>query len=226
MRYLIPIIWAFTAIPVVGQDGSSSHRNEWKAGEPVPTEKMTEMQATGATGCVVPHGHTFSRATFSQVLNAWDVGFIDLQGCPIDDRMCDEIAGLHSLEELVLVGTWITDDGLKRLCRLKNLRVLDLRGTQISDDGITSLIRINRLREVDLRGTKVTRDGAARLRAHRPNLLVLSDHELRVTLQAIAGPLMWRSSTTHAQLSENLAIRLSSKVVAFTDDPPDQRGDQ
>ncbi|MFG0297695.1 MAG: hypothetical protein ACF8PG_17460, partial [Maioricimonas sp. JB045] len=135
---------------------------------------LSWTQTTRAVECVVSLGHPFSPSTFQQELAARGVGFIDLQGCPVDDGMCEQIARLHSLEELMLVGTWITDDGLKPLCRLERLTVLDLRGTRVSDDGISDLIRIPSLRVVDVRGTRVTVDGVSRLRAHRPEVLVLS----------------------------------------------------
>lgn len=98
----------------------------------------------------------------------------DFQGCPIDDRKCELLARIPTLEVLVLICTRITDSGLKPLRRLRRLRELDLRGTRISNRAVAHIVRMVNLRIVDVRGTRMTANGIARLRAARPELLVLT----------------------------------------------------
>jgi hypothetical protein len=45
----------------------------------------------------------------------------------------------QSLETLTLVGTQVTDAGLKELKELRRLRWLDVRATQVTDAGVREL---------------------------------------------------------------------------------------
>lgn len=55
---------------------------------------------------------------------------------PITDGDLRHLAGIESLQELMLAYTDITDEGLHHICGLPRLRVLDLWGTRISDEGL------------------------------------------------------------------------------------------
>ena len=56
-----------------------------------------------------------------------------------DADLKKKLAGLKSLESLLLSGTQITDAGLKELAGLKSLSTLWLNSTQITDAGLKEL---------------------------------------------------------------------------------------
>src|SRR5262249_9233811 len=60
----------------------------------------------------------------------------------VTDGTLKELAGLKSLQELILIKTEITDAGLKELARLENLQTLNLYATMIKGPGLTDLARL------------------------------------------------------------------------------------
>ena len=173
MRRLLVLTGIAAAFPVFGQERLNGPRPESPAELPVTRQLAKRTPSLAALSEAIRREHPLAKGTSQCDQHGGAVGFLDLQGCPVDDRMCEDIAQVHSPVELNLVCTWITDDGLKPLSRLPALRELDLRGTRISDDGVADLARINSLRVVDVRGTKMTQAGVDRLRADRPELVVL-----------------------------------------------------
>ena len=88
---------------------------------------------------------------------------LDLSGTQISDRGLVHLTGLTHLEELNLDGVSMTDAGLPQLAELSNLRVLYLTGTRISDAGLVHLQRLTHLQELYLFRTGVTAGGLAQL---------------------------------------------------------------
>lgn len=173
MKCLTLLMGGVAAVAAFGQEEPGSHRVEHTAKKPV-----TLLLASRIPEIPVPSESLRLR----QLLETQPVkhdpktnvsSVLDLQGCPIDDQLCEDIAKVHTPVKLSLVCTWITDDGLKPLSRLTTLKELDLRGTQISDDGVANLARITSLRMVDVRGTQMTKAGVDRLRTSRPELIIL-----------------------------------------------------
>ena len=111
-----------------------------------------------------------------QIVDKQQVKVLDLQGAALDSQGWEQVARNAGLEELLLVGSRITDEDLKSFRNLKRLLVLDLRGTQISDRGIEELAKYPKLQYVDLRGTHVSHAGVQTLRTKRPNIFVVMDH--------------------------------------------------
>src|ERR1700687_2390248 len=75
------------------------------------------------------------------------------------DYILREMVALTEVEEIDLMHTGISDDGLKSLAGLKKLQRLSLYGTVASDAGMKELSELTRLRSLTLDRTKVTDDG-------------------------------------------------------------------
>jgi len=174
MRCLLTLIGVVVAFPAFGQQEPSGHRFEHAVKKPVAPSAAHRLPVMATPWDTLRHRSPLETHTTRHGLLGSTSGVLDLQGCPVDDQMCQDIARIHAPVELRLVCTWITDDGLIPLSRLTTLKELDLRGTRISDDGVASLVRMSSLQVVDVRGTRITQAGVARLRASRPELLVLS----------------------------------------------------
>ena len=67
-----------------------------------------------------------------------------------------EVAGINSLQELVLARSKATNAGLKALAGLKSLQRLDLTDTKVTDAGLKELAGLASLTHLDLAGTNVT----------------------------------------------------------------------
>lgn len=89
---------------------------------------------------------------------------LDLTDCPkIGDATLDVVAGIPTLDVLILRRTGITDDGLQAVTALPKLRAIDLRNTNISDAGVAHLSGMTSLIDVQLEKSKVTDDGVSAL---------------------------------------------------------------
>ena len=74
------------------------------------------------------------------------------------------------LEELVLYGTRVTDQGLVHLESLDKLTVIFLYGPNVTDSGLVHLSKIKSLTRVDFCGVpQVSRDGKEKLELALPN---------------------------------------------------------
>lgn len=101
---------------------------------------------------------------------------LDLQNSHITDAGLVHLAGLQQLERLILGGTKIADAGLAHLASLHKLTYLDLHRTDISDAGIAHLADMLNLEALDLSGTRITDAGLSGLsRLRRLTDLNLSD---------------------------------------------------
>ena len=79
------------------------------------------------------------------------------------DAGLKELAGLKSLQALVLYNTKVTDAGLKELAGLKNLQSLNLGWTKVTDAGLKELAGLKSLQSLNLGWTKVTDAGLKEL---------------------------------------------------------------
>jgi len=107
----------------------------------------------------------------------------------VTDETLKELAGLKSLQELILIKTEITDAGLKELAGLENLKTLNLYETKIMGSGLKDLVALKKLETLNLHGTRVTGPGLADL-AQARNLQVLDIGETPITdagMKALAG---------------------------------------
>jgi Leucine rich repeat len=80
------------------------------------------------------------------------------------------IPNLVNLEELILWGVGITDNGLGPLLSLPNLKTLDLENNRITDVGLRSLAGIRTLKTLNVSRNSVTSRGIAEVSTLRPDL--------------------------------------------------------
>jgi RNA polymerase sigma factor (sigma-70 family) len=86
-----------------------------------------------------------------------------LDNNPVTDAGLDELAGLKNLRTLDLRETRVTDAGLQKLAALPSLQALSLGATRTTDGGLKHLARLKTLQVLDLSGTKVTDAGLKEL---------------------------------------------------------------
>jgi Leucine-rich repeat (LRR) protein len=100
---------------------------------------------------------------------------VNLIGTKVTDAGLKDLAALKSLRRLYLGDTPVTNAGLKELAALKSLQSLDLHGTQVTDAGLKELAALKSLRELDLHGTQVTDAGVKDLTALKSLQLLTVD---------------------------------------------------
>ena len=84
------------------------------------------------------------------------------------------MASLKELRELNLNGAQVSARGLEKLAGLANLDKLHLYGAKpVRDGAIAVLSSLPRLRWVDLKDTSVTAEGVEKLRAAKPQCVIL-----------------------------------------------------
>ncbi len=124
---------------------------------------------------------------------------IQLVGTAITDEGLRQIRRLPSLQKIRLGGTRVTGVGLAELD--SPLTELNLAGTQANDEGLAVIARITSLERLDLARTKITVLGVSRLRRLRNlSYLILDrcdiDDEALVHLQAMPQVKRWRAVGT------------------------------
>lgn len=100
------------------------------------------------------------------------ITWLDLSNQAIDDQDLKTIARLPNLTRLQLQQNPITDAGIRHLADLKYLESLNMYGTAISEGALEILAQCKRLRHLYLWETAVSEAAIAKLRQHRPDLLV------------------------------------------------------
>jgi internalin A len=109
-----------------------------------------DLQRTNVSGLGIEH---LGRLSHLSVLN--------IDYTRVDDQGVRAIANLKSLRTLYLAGNpYISDSGLRCLCKLPALVVLDLSRTGISDAGLVDLAKCRQLSELRLAGDQITDEGA------------------------------------------------------------------
>ena len=87
---------------------------------------------------------------------------LNLLGTLVTDEGLKHLSGLTELEDLDLYGVKVTDSGIEHLSKLKKLRRLNLLGAQISDASAGILSGLEELRELNLYRSRITNAGLAK----------------------------------------------------------------
>jgi Leucine-rich repeat (LRR) protein len=99
---------------------------------------------------------------------------LHLIGTPVTDTGLKHLEGLTQLQTLELESSvHFTDGGLEQLGRLRQLDILNLDDTQVTDAGLEHLKGLTQLRMLGLTGTKVTDEGVKRLKQALPNCMIV-----------------------------------------------------
>jgi serine/threonine protein kinase len=121
-------------------------------------------------------GQQFSDKGYGELLaypHVANLRVLHLTNCELGDAAVPAIADRQSLLELHLVGTKVTDEGVKRLAgRLPALIALRFTDTPITDRSIPTLSTFLALISLDLKGTGITAAGAKRLAEALPSTLI------------------------------------------------------
>ena len=78
-----------------------------------------------------------------------DLVAVNLDHSETEDRHLARLADNHTLKELYLVGTAISDEGCRTLGKLTDLETLDLRATFIGDEGLKEIAKLKIVIERD-----------------------------------------------------------------------------
>src|SRR5690349_21999635 len=92
---------------------------------------------------------------------------LDLGDAYVLDSSLAPLANMKNLKRLNLLGTLITDDGLKYLRDLVHMEDLDLYGVKITDAGVEHLRKMTKLRRLNLLGGQITDPSAEILSTFR-----------------------------------------------------------
>lgn len=134
-------------------------------------------------------------ATLTDVLNypiqlrdsasdgSWSL--FDLRNRKVDDRVLAQCTGMHTLRNISLIDSQVTDDGLRYLEGLQGLKRLTLSGTQVTSAGMQSLRKITSLESLALNDTLVDDQGLATL-SGLPNLKAIYLSNTRITAAGLA----------------------------------------
>jgi hypothetical protein len=107
-----------------------------------------------------------------------------VNGSMLTDDGLVKLKDLTSLSRLDLDYTRISDNGLAHLEGLKNLSALSLNGTPVTDAGLSHLKGLTNLAELNLAGTHITNAGLVQLKALR-SLSVLNVVNTKITDAAV-----------------------------------------
>jgi hypothetical protein len=85
--------------------------------------------------------------------------FLDVVGSPVTDAGLKPVAAFQNLEMLWLGGTQVTDAGIAPIAALPRLKVLDLDRTRVGDAALPFLCGLPRIDHVNLYATRVSDEG-------------------------------------------------------------------
>jgi hypothetical protein len=94
-----------------------------------------------------------------------------------DDRL-QTVSNIKQLKDLILIGTGVTDNGLRYLQTMQNLESLKIScttlndtvsSTAVSDKGLAYLTELRNLKSLTLTNTRVTAEGVRKLQQALPN---------------------------------------------------------
>src|SRR5688500_5504462 len=105
---------------------------------------------------------------------------LDLNDANIYNEMMPSLARMDKLRHLTMIGTLITDEGLKYIRDLTKLEELDLYGVKITDEGVPYLKKLTNLRRLNLLGAQIT-DASADVLASFKELRDLNLYRSRLT---------------------------------------------
>src|SRR5262245_39124166 len=110
---------------------------------------------------------------------------LDLNDANVYNDMMPSLATMEKLRHLTMIGTLITDEGLKYVRDLTNLQELDLFGVKITDEGVQYLKKLTALRRLNLLGAQIT-DASADVLAGFKELRDLNLYRSRITNAGLA----------------------------------------
>lgn len=118
-----------------------------------------------------------------------DVTFVRIEGARFGDPGLERLKALDRIESLGIIGTGITDDGLRHLRGRRALQGLFLNGNWIGDAGIDQLglETLPNLDVLDLSRTLVSDAKLAEIRRRFPKLTVLDQDIYRRMIKPGAG---------------------------------------
>jgi len=96
-----------------------------------------------------------------------------VSGKDLRDEHLVYLKGLVDLQVLGLTDSAITDAGLNHLDGLNSLGLVFVDNTQIGDEGLARLARLPNMQTVSAIGSRVTEAGVQRVKANRPQLVVM-----------------------------------------------------
>ncbi len=91
----------------------------------------------------------------------------------VTDTGIAHLKRLARLEALVLVGTTVTNDGLRELTGLQRLKRLKISSPNITDEGIPHFLRLRNLEALCVSGTSISEAGVSELRRGLPNCQIV-----------------------------------------------------
>lgn len=142
---------------------------------PLSDAEQQHLSVLTALDTLVIYGRIFDRQNVQRLAVHSNLERLGLIGCAFEPGAFAPIGQLHSVVDLDLNGSNITDDDLVVLQALTNLRHLDLSHTEVTDAGLLHLQTLSTLRWLVLSGSRVTDEGVDRLREAIPNLQLLDD---------------------------------------------------
>jgi len=142
---------------------------------PLSKDELQYLSVLTSLEMLVIYGRIFDQENI-QLLTGYPIlERLGLVGCTFEAGAFASIGQLHTVVDLDLNGSNITDDDLVALKSLTNLRKLDLSHTAVSNDGLLHLQSLPKLRRLELSGSRVTDEGVDRIREAIPNLQLLDD---------------------------------------------------
>src|SRR5262249_19540295 len=110
---------------------------------------------------------------------------LDLNDANVYNDMMPSLANLEKLRHLTMLGTLITDEGLRYIRDLTKLEELDLFGVKITDEGVLYFKKLTALRRLNLLGAQIT-DASADVLASFKELRDLNLYRSRITNAGLA----------------------------------------
>jgi hypothetical protein len=133
-------------------------------------------------------------------------GSANFSGLTLTSEDLDAIAGMKSLNELVLNNTNVDDEGLKKLSGLKRLGTLYLVGTAITDDSFETIAKFPELKVLGLGRTNLTKSLAPLARLKKLTWIEISEMKLTDELFRSLGELPALQTVTMLGSEHNPAI--------------------
>ena len=209
-RLMIAAVIVMTASMVMADDSDESHAvwkiellgGKVKRDETLPGRPVIAIDFRGSKKFNNKYMHVLAEFTSLKSLNVNDLA--------ITDDGLKKINKLKSLEQLYLIRTKITDDGMREIAELTNLNLLDLNFTRITDAGLKHVSQLKNLKSLHLCGSSITDKGLKEL-AGLENLTYLELVETKVSddglktlseLKNLKTVFLNRTNTTHQGVDE------------------------
>jgi uncharacterized membrane protein len=135
---------------------------------------------------------------------------LSLARSAVTDDLLAFIAELPNLRRLDLRAAPVTSAGLSRFAEHACVEELVLSRTRLSDDAVDALLRMPALRRVHIWNAGVSDEGVARLRAERPELVVITGDEPDAAVLETEGELQFSSD---APLPGQPAVAASADLL-------------